>query len=160
MLLPELAGARSPSGASPAEPEVPSWPGGHFAPLPSSLPTRPLFKRPFRDTPRLSPSPAAVRTWLGRMAGSLVLGALLGGAATYCTLPRGITGSASPCAAAAAAAAADSTSPWWDMGAGGGAGEPGGGSEQGFGDRLNKALSAARVGEAAAQQVLLVRREA
>jgi len=92
--------------------------------------------------------------WLGRMAGSLVLGALLGGAAAYCALPRAITGSVSPCAAGAGAA--DSTSPWWFMG--GGAGEPGGaGSEQSFGDRLSKALSAARVGEAAAQQVLLVR---
>ena len=77
-----------------------------------------------------------------------MLGALLGGAAACYALPRAITASAPACTGA------DSTSPWWGAGgASGGSGE----SEQSFGDRLNQALSAARVGEAAAQQVLLVR---
>eukprot|EP00903_Cladosiphon_okamuranus_P016655 g15358.t1 len=98
---------------------------------------------------------APVRMWLIRIAGSLFIGAVLGGAAAYLALPRAMTmtSPASPCDAGAA----DTTSPWWDTGrgSGAGAGEPGEGAEQSFGDRLNKALFAARAGEAAAQQVLL-----
>ncbi|CAM9479221.1 unnamed protein product [Hapterophycus canaliculatus] len=91
---------------------------------------------------------APVRVWLGRIAGSLVLGAILGGAVAFYAFPKAIsTGSAG--------AAADSTSPWWTT-VGGGGGEPGaGGAEPNFGDRLNMALFAARAGEAAAQQGLL-----
>lgn len=96
--------------------------------------------------------------WLVRIAVSLAIGAFLGGAAAYLALPRAVTGSGSPCTAAGSGAgAADTTSPWWDTVRGAGAGEPGEGAEQSFGDRLNKALFAARAGEAAAQQVLLVR---
>lgn len=95
----------------------------------------------------------AVRVWLGRMAGSLVLGAILGGAAAYYNVPRAITASVTSCASA------DATSPpWYDKASGRGAGEPSAAAtEQSFGERLNKALFAARAGEAAAQQDLLVR---
>lgn len=96
---------------------------------------------------------AAVRLWLGRIAGSLVLGAILGGGAAYYTLPRaGTASSSSP-----SCASGDATSPWWNTPAGGHSESAKGGAEQGFGDRLNKALFAARAGEAAAQQGLLVR---
>lgn len=92
--------------------------------------------------------------WLLRVAGSLVIGAVLGGAAAYLALPRTMTTAASHCTAGAGAA--DNASPLWDAGAG--EGEPAGeATEQSFGDRLNKALFEARGGEAAAQQVLLVR---
>lgn len=95
--------------------------------------------------------------WLGRIAGSLLIGAVLGGAAAYYALPRAMTGSASSCAAAGSvgAGATGFASPWGDTGWG--TGEPGEAAAQSFGDRLSKALLAARAGEAAAQQVLLVR---
>lgn len=74
---------------------------------------------------------------------------MLGGAAT-CALRAATMKAGSVCAGA------DATTPWWSTG---GAGDSvgGGGADQSFGDRLDKALFAARAGEAAAQQGLLVR---
>lgn len=103
-----------------------------------------------------SPKPLigrSVRVWLGRIAGSLITGAILG-AAAYSALPRAaMPGSPPMCPTRTAA---DTTSPWWNAPTGG-CESSAGGPEPGFGDRLNKALFAARAGEAAAQQGLLVR---
>lgn len=82
--------------------------------------------------------------WLGRIAGSLVFGVILGGTAAYFARPRVMT-------ASVAGNPNDATSPWWNTPE-----SSTGGTEQSFGDRLNKALFAARAGEAAAQQSLLV----
>ncbi|CBJ32934.1 expressed unknown protein [Ectocarpus siliculosus] len=73
---------------------------------------------------------------------------MLGSAATFCALRAATTKTGSVCAGA------DATSPWWSTG---GAGDSvgAGGADQSFGDRLDKALFAARAGEAAAQQGLL-----
>ncbi|CAB1100102.1 unnamed protein product [Ectocarpus sp. CCAP 1310/34] len=91
---------------------------------------------------------APVRVWLGRVALSIVVGIVLGSAATFCALRAATTKMGSVCAGA------DATSPWWSTG---GAGDSvgAGGADQSFGDRLDKALFAARAGEAAAQQGLL-----
>lgn len=94
--------------------------------------------------------------WLGRIAGSLVLGAILGGMAVYGAVPGPMTGSASCSGGACIPGAIDATWPWWYTG--GGVDDSAAGAERGFGDRLNKALFAARAGEAAAQQGLLVRK--
>ena len=137
------------------------------SPLPAAIQLRPesLYRAIYLLPAAARPPPSlqhtqipTVRMWLVRIAVSLAIGAFLGGAAAYLALPRAVTGSGSPCTAAGSGAgAADTTSPWWDTVRGAGAGEPGEGAEQSFGDRLNKALFAARAGEAAAQQVLLVR---
>ncbi|CAM9286215.1 unnamed protein product [Ectocarpus sp. 12 AP-2014] len=91
---------------------------------------------------------APVRVWLGRVALSIVVGIVLGSATTFCALRAATTKTGSVCAGA------DATSPWWSTG---GAGDSvgAGGADQSFGDRLDKALFAARAGEAAAQQGLL-----
>ncbi|CAN0154891.1 unnamed protein product [Ectocarpus sp. 4 AP-2014] len=91
---------------------------------------------------------APVRVWLGRVALSIVVGIMLGSAATFCALRAATTETGSVCAGT------DATSPWWSTG---GAGDSvgAGGADQSFGDRLDKALFAARAGEAAAQQGLL-----
>ena len=89
--------------------------------------------------------------WLSRIAGSLVFGAILGGTAAYYALPRFVMAKVSTCAGT------DATSPWWNTPAGGYSETASGGAEQSFGERLNKALFAARAGESAAQQSLLVR---
>eukprot|EP00904_Undaria_pinnatifida_P004593 jgi/Undpi1/14134/HiC_scaffold_9.g03785.m1 len=87
--------------------------------------------------------------WLSRIAGSLVFGAILGGTAAYYALPRFVMAKVSTCAGT------DATSPWWNTPAGGYSETASGGAEQSFGERLNKALFAARAGESAAQQSLL-----
>lgn len=152
---------RSPSAlctiADSASPSTPVT-GHHTSPvqsIPRPKPCHTSYHIP--PLPPRRPHYPTVRMWLGRIAGSLVIGAVLGGAAAYYALPRSMTGSASPCAAAGSAGAADSTSPWRVKERGVGAGKPGEGSEQTFGDRLTEALFSARAGEAAAQQVLLVR---
>ncbi|CAM9782325.1 unnamed protein product, partial [Laminaria digitata] len=92
---------------------------------------------------------APVRMWLSRIAGSLVFGAILGGTAAYYALPRFVTASVSTCSGA------DATSPWWNTPAGGHGESSQGRAELSFGERLNKALFAARAGESVAQQSLL-----
>lgn len=93
------------------------------------------------------------------MAGSLVLGAILGGAITYYAFPRVMTVSSST---STSAGGSEGRSSSWNTASGqhepqyNSYGSPGE-AEQKFGDRLNKALLAARAGEAAAQQGLLVR---
>lgn len=101
----------------------------------------------------------AVRLWVARVAGSLVLGAILGGAIAYFAFPRVLTIPDSPGTASGNSGAPSS---WWYSTGGkeqrqGNGFESPGEIEQNFGDRLNKALLAARAGEAAAQQGLLVR---
>lgn len=104
----------------------------------------------------------AVRLWVGRVAGSLVLGAILGGAIAYFAFPRVLTPSTPTAGADASTNVGSGASASWsaspeqnqqrfqaDFGSSGEAG-------RNFGDRVNRALLAARAGEVAAQQGLLV----
>lgn len=89
--------------------------------------------------------------WVARIAFSLVLGTILGGAAVYRALSRSTTTPAPSCSSS------EATSPWWQSSANGQYCDSSSGfDQQAFVERLNKALFAARAGEAAAQQSLLV----
>lgn len=124
-----------------------------FSP-PTSFPLSPRRFRIHRQT---------VRMWLRRIAGSLVLGAILGGAGTYYAFPRIITASVSSSEPSSDARFSSSSAPSsWNAFKGQQQHqhqrhESSGSAEQIFADRLNNALFAARAGEAAAQQGLLVR---
>lgn len=125
----------------------------HHLPSPSSM-SQMLHVPSIHHSPRPAATPPPpenpVRVWLGRVTLSIVVGIMLGSAATFCALRAATTKTGSVCAGA------DATSPWWSTGSAGDS-VGAGGADQSFGDRLDKALFAARAGEAAAQQGLLVR---